>query len=60
MFAFIAQGNGITNYSATFLASDVAAVPEPASWALMIGGMGMIAGKTRRRKSKVTTKVAFA
>ena len=31
-------------------ASQVAAVPEPASWALMLGGFGMIGGVMRRRK----------
>ncbi|RYF19609.1 MAG: PEP-CTERM sorting domain-containing protein [Oxalobacteraceae bacterium] len=35
------------------------AVPEPASWAMMICGFGMVGGAMRRRKSKVTTKVAF-
>ena len=34
------------------------AVPEPATWAMMIGGMGMIGGAMRRRK--VSTKVSFA
>ena len=32
------------------------AVPEPASWAMMIGGIGFVGGAMRRR----TTKVAFA
>lgn len=32
------------------------AVPEPASWALMIGGLGMVGGALRRR----ATKVAYA
>ena len=36
------------------------AVPEPASWAMMIGGMGMVGAAMRRRKSKVSTKEAFA
>ena len=34
------------------------AVPEPASWALMIGGFGMVGGAMRRRK--VNTRVSFA
>lgn len=34
-------------------------VPEPASWAMMIGGMGMVGGALRRRQ-KVRTKVSFA
>jgi hypothetical protein len=31
--------------------SEIAAVPEPASWAMMIGGFGMIGGALRRRRS---------
>jgi hypothetical protein len=34
------------------------AVPEPASWALMIGGMGMVGFAARRRRQKV--RVAYA
>jgi hypothetical protein len=37
----------------------VAAVPEPASWAMMIFGMGAVGGALRRR-SKVSTTVKFA
>lgn len=35
-------------------------VPEPASWALMMLGFGAIGGAMRRRRSAVTTRVAFA
>jgi hypothetical protein len=35
------------------------AVPEPATWAMMIGGMGIVGGAMRRRRS-VSTKVSFA
>ena len=35
---------------------DVAAVPEPASWAMMISGFALVGGAMRRR----TTKVSFA
>jgi hypothetical protein len=41
------------------LTSSVAAVPEPASWAMMILGMGAVGGALRRRQ-KTTTRVAFA
>jgi hypothetical protein len=37
---------------------NVAAVPEPATWAMMIGGIGMVGGAMRRRR--VSTKVSFA
>lgn len=33
---------------------DTAAVPEPASWMLMIGGFGAIGGVMRRRKTAVS------
>lgn len=36
------------------------AVPEPATWAMMIVGFGAVGGAMRRRKSKVTTTVAYA
>ncbi len=35
------------------------AVPEPAAWAMMIGGFGMVGGAMRRRRS-ISTKVSFA
>jgi hypothetical protein len=34
------------------------AIPEPATWAMMIGGFGMVGGAMRRRR--VSTKVSFA
>ncbi len=39
------------------IAGTVAGVPEPANWALMIGGFGMIGGAMRRRS---VTKVCYA
>lgn len=35
-----------------------AAVPEPASWALMIGGVGLVGGALRRRKVRTTVRFA--
>ena len=40
------------------VAGAIGAVPEPATWALMILGFGAIAGTMRRRRAKTT--VAFA
>ncbi len=39
-----------------FVSSDVSAVPEPAAWAMMIAGFGLVGGAMRRR----VTKVSFA
>ena len=41
------------------LESNVAAVPEPATWAMMIAGFGMV-GFAMRRRAKVSTAVAYA
>ncbi|MGK6323465.1 PEPxxWA-CTERM sorting domain-containing protein [Sphingomonas sp. DT-51] len=43
----------------TISAATPAAVPEPATWAMMILGMGAV-GYAMRRRQKVTAKVRFA
>jgi hypothetical protein len=43
----------------TFLAIG-GAVPEPTTWAMMIGGLGAVGGAVRRRRSSVKTTVSFA
>lgn len=40
--------------------SVTAPVPEPATWALMFAGFGMVGFAMRRRNAKVTTNVKFA
>jgi hypothetical protein len=40
-----------------FVEGTAAAVPEPASWAMMIGGLGIVGGAMRRRQ---TVRVRFA
>lgn len=52
-------GVGFAPVTRFTFASAVGAVPEPASWAMMILGMGAV-GFTMRRRSKVSTKAAFA
>lgn len=48
---------GATGVSTNFEVSEAtAAVPEPATWAMMIAGFGLVGGAMRRRK----TSVAFA
>jgi hypothetical protein len=51
-----ARGGTRVGYAGTLNVTP--AVPEPASWALMIGGFGLVGGTMRRRSVK--TKVAFA
>lgn len=48
----LSRGNGSYGAQATF-----APVPEPASWAMMIGGFAFVGGALRRRN---TARVAFA
>lgn len=46
-------------YTFTTAQMYLAAVPEPASWSLMIGGFGMI-GTAMRRRRKTTVSVRYA
>ena len=48
---------GNASYAGT-LAFAVSAIPEPATWAMMIGGFGMVGGAMRRRKAQV--RVTYA
>jgi PEP-CTERM motif-containing protein len=45
------------NHTAATFAAVAAAVPEPASWALMLGGFGLVGGAMRMRR-KATTSFA--
>ena len=42
----------------TFSASIAGAVPEPASWALMLGGFGLAGAAMRRRRAQVSVTYA--
>jgi len=39
-----------TDLSDLFKAGAISGVPEPTSWALMLGGFGLVGGAMRRRK----------
>ncbi|MEQ1548968.1 MAG: choice-of-anchor C family protein [Chakrabartia sp.] len=66
-FTFLATGSSTTlsfradpssssrAYGAALDNVSVTAVPEPATWAFMIAGFGLIGGTMRRRKSVLTT-----
>lgn len=50
-----------TAYHANWINSVLApAVPEPATWAMMILGFGVVGASMRRRKRNVTTTVVYA
>jgi hypothetical protein len=51
------NGTGFYNGNATIAAT--AAVPEPATWAMMVVGFGALGAACRRSRAK-TTKVAFS
>lgn len=45
-----ADTSGVSNQGIFLDAVSVTAVPEPAAWALMIGGFGLVGGAMRRRR----------
>ena len=55
--AFATNHGSVTLSSARNLSFGAAAVPEPASWAMMVGGFGLIGAAMRRRQRIV---VSFA
>lgn len=56
------SGEAVNPVSSSFGGSInfIAAVPEPASWALMIGGFGLVGGAMRRRAKQINVSVAYA
>ncbi|MBB5686021.1 PEPxxWA-CTERM sorting domain-containing protein [Sphingobium boeckii] len=50
-------GGSTSDYAGQF-SFDVAAVPEPATWAMMITGFGFVGGSMRRRAVKTTVSYA--
>lgn len=56
--AYSFTGGPSANYNFEVVEA-AAAVPEPATWAMMLIGFGGIGAAMRRRKRKVTTNVAF-
>jgi hypothetical protein len=47
--------NDSTGIKFTVTEADAGAVPEPASWAMMVGGFGLVGGAMRRRSGKLAT-----
>ena len=44
----------VRNVSEAAVLSNIGAVPEPSTWAMMIGGFGIVGAATRRRKRRAT------
>ena len=62
---FAINGNTVTLDTRSATPGDsfrvlTAAVPEPATWAMMILGFGLIGGALRQAKGRTTTRVRFA
>ena len=56
-FDRVVLGVNVTGTSANIdnlVVNVAAAVPEPASWAMMVGGFGMLGAAMRRRKVNVS------
>lgn len=45
--------NGVLGYNLSFLKADISAVPEPSTWAMLMGGVVMAASLIRRRGVRV-------
>jgi hypothetical protein len=54
---FGVNNNGEYTFDSTGLTGTITAVPEPATWAMMIGGFGLVGAAMRRRQR---TKVTYA
>ncbi len=50
IFDQVTSSSGIWSSPVVFTVSDGATVPEPATWALMIGGFAMVGAAARRRR----------
>ena len=50
--------NSSSNVQFSGVVASVAAVPEPATWAMMIAGFGLAGAALRRRAPKVTYQTA--
>ena len=53
------QNNGNSAFSGTLAFSNVPAVPEPATWAMMLLGFGLMGGMLRSAKSR-ERRISFA
>lgn len=59
-FDILGNRNFTFDTAQAFSLAGLASVPEPTTWAMMIGGLGLAGGAMRRRRAKVRTTVSFA
>jgi hypothetical protein len=59
-FGPLPTGLSYSSASGTFLTGVAGAIPEPATWAMMIMGFGLIGGALRQRKSATRIRIAYA
>jgi hypothetical protein len=52
------RGNGSNSGTGMIANTPVAAVPEPATWAMMLVGFGMVGAATRYRRKRITAAYA--
>jgi hypothetical protein len=55
---FPADGGGLSGGYTLTLTTDAGAVPEPASWAMMIAGFGLVGGAMRTAAPRRTREIA--
>jgi hypothetical protein len=55
---FNVTGGSVTNVRQVRIGQNAAAVPEPATWAMMLLGFGAVGYSTRRRRKSVLTQIA--
>lgn len=53
--AFDTNGAGVTDLRQVRVGGFTAPIPEPATWAMMIGGFGMLGASMRRRRRSAVT-----
>lgn len=50
--AYVTQRYGYGNTNTVFTVTNIAAVPEPETYAMMLAGLGMLGFSARRKKQK--------
>ena len=59
-FDYTSSGGSGIQFTSVNFSPVMSAVPEPATWAMMIAGFGLVGGTMRRRKTAVATRIRFS